>query len=88
MRLEQVVEKWKLGEEIFVLSYKESENRAIHKKVLCADLTRKKAKIVKVSLKDGKEIRLTPDHKVYTDKGWVEAGDLKKHKGIKILTIK
>jgi ABC-2 type transport system permease protein len=87
MRLDEMIDKWKNGEEIFVLSYNEEENRATHKKVIWGDLTRKEAKVIKITLKDGKSIRLTPDHKVYTDKGWMEAGELKNHKQIKILSL-
>jgi DNA polymerase III alpha subunit len=88
MRLDEMIDKWKMGEELCVLSYSEKDNRVTHKKVLWGDLTRKEAKIIKITLKDGKSIRLTPDHKVYTDKGWVEAGELKNHKEIKILSLK
>lgn len=88
MTMSEVVDKWKEGEEIFVLSYSEVTGKVDHKKVLWGDMTREKAKIIKIKLRDGKELRLTPDHKVFTDKGWMEAGNLKKHKGIKILSLK
>lgn len=40
-------------------------------------LTRKNAQIVKLTMKDGRTLRLTPDHKVATaDRGMVEAQDL------------
>lgn len=87
MRLDEMIDKWKNGEEIFVLSYNEKENKATHKKVLWGDLTRRQAKVVKITLKDGKTLRLTPDHKVFTDKGWIEAGNLKEYKEIKILSL-
>ena len=87
LRLDEMIDKWKNGEEIFILSYDEKQNRVIHKKVVWGDLTRKDAKVIKITLKDGKTLRLTADHKVFTDKGWLEAGEIKKHKGIKILSL-
>jgi DNA polymerase III alpha subunit len=86
--MKELVEKVNSGEEIFVLSYDENIKKLVHQKVIWADLTRKNAKLVKIKLKDGKELRLTPDHKVYTDKGWMKAEDLKNHKNIKILSLK
>jgi DNA polymerase-3 subunit alpha len=88
MRLDDVVRNYKEGNELFVLSYSEKEQRSVYRRVLWGDLTRKKAKIIRIKTKDGKSVRLTPDHKVFTDQGWVEAGDLKKHKNIKILSLK
>lgn len=88
MRLDDVVRNYKEGNELFVLSYSEKEQRLVYRRVLWGDLTRKKAQIIRIKTKDGKSVRLTPDHKVFTDQGWVEAGDLKKHKNIKILSLK
>jgi len=87
IRMDELVERVLAGEEIRVLSYNESTRTLSHQKVLWADLTRKNATVVKIKLKDGKELRLTPDHKVFTDRGWMEAGELSKHKGIKILSL-
>jgi len=86
--MKELVEKVNNSEEIFVLSYDEKNNKLVHQKVVWADLTRKNAKLVKIKLKDGKELRLTPDHKVYTDKGWMKAEELKNHKNIKIFSLK
>jgi len=88
MTLLELVERVKDGEEMYILSYDEEQERIVHQKVLWGDLTRKQAEIVKIRLKDGKELRLTPDHKVFTDKGWIEAGALASHPGIKILSLK
>ena len=88
LSLLEVVERVKSGEELFVLSYDEKQERIIHQKILWADKTRKNAELVKIRLKDGRQLRLTPDHKVFTDKGWMEACSLKEHKGIKILCLK
>lgn len=86
--MKELVDRVNNKEEIFVLSYNENDKKLVHQKVVWADLTRKNAKLVKIKLKDGKELRLTPDHKVYTDKGWMKAEELKNHKNIKILSLK
>lgn len=41
--------------------------------------TKENAKILTLTTKSGKKIRLTPDHRVYTQRGWIEAGELTKH---------
>ena len=38
--------------------------------------TKENAQVLKITTKSGKVITLTPDHRVYTDHGWVEAGEL------------
>jgi len=45
-------------------------------KTAIAFKTKENAKIMRIVLDSGKEIRLTPDHRVYTDHGWVEAKDI------------
>ena len=41
-------------------------------------VSKKDAKVYKISTRNGKEIKVTPDHQILThDKGWVEAKDLK-----------
>lgn len=86
--LGSVITRLKNGEEVFALSYNIEEGKIVYQQVVWGDLTRKQAKIVKIKLKNGKTLRLTPDHKVYTNEGWMEAQDLSKHKGIKILSLK
>jgi len=42
-----------------------------------AALTREKAQIIELELDNGSTIKLTPDHKVYTEnRGWIEAANL------------
>jgi DNA polymerase-3 subunit alpha len=86
--IQELVQRTNNKEQIYVLSFDEQSKKLTYQKVVWADLTRKNAKIVKITLKDGKELRLTPDHKVFTDKGWMEAQELKNYKGIKILSLK
>ena len=38
--------------------------------------TKENAKLLQITTKSGKKIKLTPDHRVYTQRGWVEAGEL------------
>ena len=87
MTMKELVDRVNNKEEIFVLSFDENTRKLVHQKVVWADLTRKNAKVVKIKLKDGKELKLTPDHKVFTDKGWLKAEELRLHKGIKILSL-
>lgn len=85
--LASVVMRFANNDEVFVLSYNEKTNAKEFKKVSWAAMTRKNAKLVRIRLKDGKSVTLTPDHKVFTNLGWMEAQELKKHEGIKILTL-
>jgi intein/homing endonuclease len=86
LTLEDVVSSVSDGKQILVLSYNEASKNVEYKKVLWGSLMSKKAKVVKITLANGKTLKLTPDHKVYTDQGWVEAQDLKKYANIKILS--
>lgn len=73
-------------QEIFILSYSESEKRLKFEKVLNGNLTKKSAKVLKLTLADGKMIKVTPDHKILTDKGWLRADELKKNMPVRIVT--
>lgn len=87
IRLDKLVELVNNNEIVQILSYNESNNKLEFKNVTWGDLTRKNAKTLRVKLKDGRTLRLTHDHKVFTDKGWIEAGELKSHKNVKILSL-
>jgi ribonucleoside-diphosphate reductase alpha chain len=67
-----------------VLAYDEQKKEVVQKSAV-AFKTKDNAKILRLKTKSGKEIRLTPDHRVYTQRGWVEAGELTT--GDKILSI-
>jgi DNA polymerase III alpha subunit len=82
-----IVERVKSGEDVFVLSFNEKNNKMEFKKALWGDMTRKSAKLLRIKTADGKSVTLTPDHKVFTDHGWLEAQELKKHPGIKIMSL-
>lgn len=85
MRLDKLIEKLKKGEELFVLSYNEKTKRCSFEKVLWGEKTRKNAKVFQIKTKDGKTLRLTGDHKVFTDSGWKRTDELtKKDKILKL----
>ena len=68
-----------------VVSY-DIENKQVVEMHATAFKTKDNAKILQITTKSGKKIRLTPDHRVYTQRGWIEAGSLLKSD--KILSIK
>lgn len=59
----------------FVKSYN-TETLEVEMKPAIAFKTKEDARVLKITTKSGKVITLTPDHRVYTDHGWVEAGEL------------
>jgi ribonucleotide reductase alpha subunit len=59
------------------LSYNTDTGKKEYKQILWADKTRENAEMIKITLDDGKTVRCTPDHKIYTtNRGYVEAKDL------------
>jgi DNA polymerase III alpha subunit len=82
-----VIERYRAGENPMVLSFNEESKELQFKRVLWGDKTRTAAKIVKLKTADGKEVRLTPDHQVLTDKGWLRADDLKENMPVKIVSL-
>lgn len=85
--LESVVERCKSGEIPLTLSYNESTGRAEFKPVTWGAVTRKNAKLLKITTADGKNVRLTPDHKVLTNKGWLRADELQQNMPLQIMTL-
>ncbi len=72
--LEEVVNCWKKGKEIEVLSF---NGKTEWKKVEWGDLTREKTETITIFTEEGKTVELTPDHFVFTrNKGWVMAKNL------------
>jgi ribonucleoside-diphosphate reductase alpha chain len=70
----------------FYVSSYDIQNNKIVMNEATAFKTKENAKIIELNTKSGKKIKLTPDHRVYTQRGWVEAGSLQK--GDKILSTK
>jgi len=75
-----------VGKEISIVSYNEETKLFEVKRGYNVQKTKENAKVLKIKTKTGEEIRLTEDHKVYTQRGWIEAGKLKKSD--KILRLK
>jgi ribonucleoside-diphosphate reductase alpha chain len=69
-----------------ILSHNIESGKDEYRQVTGAMLTRINAEIVTIELEDGKEIKCTPDHKIFTlNRGYVEAKDLTKDDEIKII---
>jgi len=60
----------------FVVQAFDIEKNKVVEKNATAFKTKENAKILQLKTKSGKSIKLTPDHRVFTQRGWVEAGDL------------
>jgi ribonucleotide reductase alpha subunit len=69
---------FRLGKNVYVLSYNTETNQHEYKKVTDSAQTGKNAKLVKVTdTLTGKSIKCTPEHRVYTNnRGYVEARNL------------
>lgn len=79
LQIKEVIERLNNGEEFNVLSYNINNDKVEYQKITNGLLTRKNANIIELETDDGEKIRLTPDHKVYTEnRGWIEASKLNK----------
>jgi len=58
-----------------VYSYDDQKQEVVVKNAI-AFKTKEDAQIMKLKTKSGKEIKLTPDHRILTDRGWIEAQHL------------
>lgn len=85
--LMSVVQRCAAGEIPLTLSYNEDTCRAEFKPVTWGAVTRKNAKLLKITTADGKTVRLTPDHRVLTNKGWLEAQALSANMPLQIMSI-
>lgn len=84
--LREAVERCSNGEELFILAYSEKEDRLIFEKIVWGKKTRSSAQVVKITCQNGKTLRVTPDHKVLTNKGWMRADELNKNMPVSILS--
>lgn len=64
------------GDYFRVLTYNEETGES-EWDVAEAKMTKPQAKLLKIRATNGKEVLLTPDHKVLTSDGWIEASQLK-----------
>jgi ribonucleotide reductase alpha subunit len=63
-----------------VLTYNEKTKETEYNFVADALLSKRNANIIELELEDGNTIKLTPDHKVFTEnRGWIEASMLTKN---------
>lgn len=77
MKIKDIVERVSNGESINVVTYNEIEKRSEYQPVVDGFLTKKNANIIEIECEDGSTLKLTPDHKVFTEnRGWVEASKL------------
>ena len=75
LTLEEVVHLVEWGATLYVKSYDEASKKDVFSKITNAALTNPIAQVLKVSY-NGKEVTCTPDHKFWTQRGWVEAQHL------------
>jgi len=60
-----------------IYSYNIKENKIEKDIIVNGALTHKKANIIRITLENGDNLDLTPDHKIFTrNRGWIEAGKL------------
>lgn len=65
------------GKEYKVLTYNEQTKELEEKSVLNGFLTKENANVIEVVTDEGNKIKMTPDHKVFTEnRGWVNACEL------------
>lgn len=77
IRMDELVTGFQLGNSVNVYSYNTVTGEKELKPVLAGALTRKNTKVIRITTDDGKTLKLTPDHKVYTsNRGYVEAQHL------------
>lgn len=75
--IKELVDKVNNNEIINVLSYDINNDKIEYQQVTDGVLTRKNANIIEIETEDGNKIKLTPDHKVYTEnRGYINAIEL------------
>lgn len=74
LTLKEVTEQYS-NKEIKVLSYNEKTKKKEFKKVVWGAMTKKTNELIEIEYQ-GKTVRCTPDHKIFTKRGWVEAQHL------------
>jgi ribonucleotide reductase alpha subunit len=67
LEIKDIIDRINNGEEIKVLSYDNINDTVEYQQVNSGCLTRENANIIEIETEDGNKLRLTPDHKVYTE---------------------
>jgi DNA polymerase III alpha subunit len=86
--LKNTVELVNQGKDVYVLSFSEEDQRMKFSKIKWGALTKKNAKVMKITLENGKCIKCTADHKFLTNHGWLRADELGKYVDTCILNSK
>jgi ribonucleoside-diphosphate reductase alpha chain len=77
IRIDDLTKRFQDGEAFKVLSFNETTAALEYKEVEAAAKTREMANIIELELEDGRTLKLTPDHKVYTqNRGYIKAIEL------------
>lgn len=72
-----LLDKFNSGEIVNILSYNENTKKLEYLPLYNASKTKDLANVIELELDNGEFVKLTPDHKVYTEnRGWVEAAKL------------
>lgn len=72
----EIEERMKFGP-IYAQTFNETTKKIEYKEIEVAQKTKENANIIEIETEDGELLKLTPDHKVYTEnRGWVEAAQL------------
>ena len=78
IKLEELIKKINNNEKLpLIYCFNEEANKIELQEITFGALTRKDTNIIKIILDDKTEIKLTPDHQVYTkNRGWIKAAQL------------
>jgi hypothetical protein len=74
--ISEVVQMFQEGQDIEVLSFDQNTKTFIPAKCTNAFLTKEVQELIVLTLDDGGSVSLTPEHRLLTDRGWVQAKDL------------
>lgn len=86
LRIEDIIDRANLGEQISVLSYDFSQHITVMSPITNAVKKTGNKKWIEIVLENDDCIRLTEDHEVYTtNRGWIEARNLDENDDIKEL---
>ena len=75
--IKDLCEKIKNGIDVKALTYNIETKKPEYEDIVFADKTRTDAEVIQIELESGEILKLTPDHKVYTEnRGYIEASNL------------